>query len=89
MSPRALRVVWVLLGLVVGSAIFDAWMYRETQSYLLLAQQFDVGVVPEPDLALMMANARADGLLRAAVWFVLIAGCGWGTVHLLTRRDLS
>ncbi len=86
MTPRALRIVWVLMGLVVGSAVFDAWMYRQIQSYLLLAQQFDVGRAPEPDLALMMASARADGLLRAAAWFVLIAGCGWSTIHLLTRR---
>jgi hypothetical protein len=87
MTPRVLRLIWVILGLVVGSAIFDAWMYRETQSYLLLAQQFDVGRAEEPELAVMMANARADGFLRAVVWFVLIAGSGWGTIHLLTRRD--
>lgn len=88
MSRRALIASWIVLGIVAGSGIFDWWMYRATQDYLIQALQFEQGRAAEPDLAMQMANARAGGLLRAVFWGGLLAAAGWLTIRWSARKGV-
>ncbi len=88
MSRRALIAFWILVGVVAGSGIFDWWMYRAAQDYLIQAMQAEQGRAAQPDLAQQMATARAAGLLRAVFWGGLLAVAGTLTVRWAGRKSV-
>lgn len=73
-------VVWLLVGVVVGSAVFDWWMGGAIRDFQLRVAQFELGRGPEPSLAALMADARQSGLVRAATWGGLVSAAGWLTI---------
>lgn len=71
---------WLLVGIVVGSAVFDWWMHGAIRDFQLRVAHFELGRGPEPALAALMAEARQSGLVRAATWGGLVTLAGWVSV---------
>lgn len=76
---------WVAIAVVIWNAVFDAWMAGATREYLLQSSEFARGVGPEPDLAALMADARAGGIVRASVWALVISAAGLATIRVARR----
>lgn len=75
-----LLALWAVVGVVVGSAVFDWWMHGAIRDFQLRVAHFELGRGPEPGLAALLADARASGVRRAATWGGLVAAAGWLTV---------
>lgn len=71
---------WVLVGVIVGSAVFDWWMHGAIRDFQLRVVRFELGRGPEPALAALMADARQSGVVRAVTWGGLVAAAGWLTI---------
>jgi len=72
--------VWLLVGVIVGSAVFDWWMHGAIRDFQLRTAHFELGRGPEAALAALMAEARQAGVARAATWGGLVTAAGWLTI---------
>lgn len=77
--------LWAVVGLVLGSAVFDWWMHGAIRDFQLRVAHFELGRGPEPSLAALLAEARASGVWRAVTWGGLVTAAGWLTILFMRK----
>lgn len=80
-----LVVAWCVIGVVVWNGVFDWWLSGATREYLLQAAEFARGAGPEPDMVVLMGEARASGVVHASIWAGLITAAGLLTIRIARR----
>jgi hypothetical protein len=85
MSTRAALALWILLGAAVWNGFLDIYVSRGAREYLEKRAEFELGRVPEPRMADVMANASRDGVVAGSLWAATIVAAGVATTC-WTRR---
>lgn len=79
---RALLLLWLSMGVLVWSSIFDLWLSGASREYLLRAANWELARGPEPVMAEMMSEAARAGAIRASAWTLVIVGAGLLTLRM-------
>ena len=79
--------LWTALGIAVWNGFFDLYVSRGAREYGERRVEHELGRGPEPDMAVVMANAQRDGIKAASMWAVLITGAGLATFYFARRHS--
>lgn len=85
MARRTIAALWLVAGIVLWNGIFDLYVSRGAREYLQLRAESELGLVPAPDMAVVMARARRMGLIAATLWASGAVAAGWITIAVLSR----
>jgi hypothetical protein len=88
-TRRTIAVLWLIVGIALWNGIFDLYVSRGAREYLQLRAEAELGLVPQPSMAEVMARAERMGLIAATLWSVAIVAGGWLTIRLIatSRRQ--
>ncbi len=64
MTRRTIAVLWLVVGIALWNGIFDLYVSRGAREYLQLRAESELGLVPPPSMAVVMARAERMGLDR-------------------------
>jgi hypothetical protein len=84
-ARRTIAVLWLVVGIALWNGIFDLYVSRGAREYLQLQAQSELGIVPRPSMAVVMARAERMGLIAATLWASAVVGAGWVTILLVAR----
>jgi hypothetical protein len=85
-----LAALWLIVGIALWNGVFDLYIGRGVREYLQLRAESELGLGPEPDMAVVMARSQRVGAWAASIWAGLVVAAGWATIVLVrraTRRD--
>ena len=85
-TRRTIAVLWLVVGIALWNGIFDLYVSRGAREYLQLRAESELGLVPQPSMAVVMARAERMGLVAATLWSVAIVASGWLTIALVSRN---
>ena len=85
MTRRTIAVLWLVVGIALWNGIFDLYVSRGAREYLQLRAEADLGIVPPPSMAEVMARAERMGLIAATVWASAIVAGGWMTLRFTAK----
>ena len=85
MTRRTLAALWLVAGLALWNGIFDLYVSRGAREYLQLRAESELGLVPQPSMAVVMARAERMGLIAATLWAGAVVACGWITIRLASK----
>jgi hypothetical protein len=86
-TRRTIAALWLVVGIAVWNGIFDLYVSRGAREYLQLQAQSELGIVPEPSMAVVMGRAERMGLIAATLWAGAIVAGGWITIALVARSQ--
>jgi hypothetical protein len=78
---RVLLVAWLVVGAALWNGVFDLYLSRGVREYLQLRAEAEAGAGDVPDMRVVLAIHRRDGLVAASLWAGLVTSLG-----LLTLR---
>jgi hypothetical protein len=81
-ARRTIAVLWLVVGIALWNGIFDLYVSRGAREYLQLRAESELGLVPQPSMAEVMARAERMGLIAATLWSVAVVAGGWLTIRL-------
>ena len=84
-TRRTIAVLWLVVGIALWNGIFDLYVSRGAREYLQLQAQSELGIVPQPSMAVVMARAERMGLIAATLWATAIVALGWFTIRLVSK----
>jgi len=84
-SRRTIGLLWLVVGIAIWNGIFDLYVSRGAREYLQLQAQSELGIVPQPSMAVVMARAERMGLIAATLWAGAVVAAGWLTIYLVSR----
>jgi hypothetical protein len=84
-TRRTIAVLWLVVGIALWNGIFDRYVSRGAREYLQLRAESELGLVPQPSMAVVMARAERMGLIAATLWACGIVACGWITIGLVSK----
>ena len=87
MTRRTIAILWLVVGIALWNGIFDLYVSRGAREYLQLQAQSELGIVPQPSMAVVMARAERMGLIAATLWALAVVAAGWLTIVLVTRSQ--
>jgi len=82
---RTIAVLWLVVGIALWNGIFDLYVSRGAREYLQLRAESELGLVPSPSMAVVMARAKRMGLVAATLWASAVVAGGWLTIGLVSR----
>lgn len=85
MTRRTIGVLWLVVGIALWNGIFDLYVSRGAREYLQLQAQSELGIVPQPSMAVVMARAERMGLIAATLWATAVVAGGWITIRLVSK----
>ena len=88
-AARAVVALWLLVGAVVWSGIFDILVIRGEKQYLLDQARHELGLRPRASLDAVMRRTVHDAAGTASAWAGFVVAAGLGTaagVRRGTRR---
>ena len=85
MTRRTIAVLWLVVGIALWNGIFDLYVSRGAREYLQLQAQSELGIVPRPSMAIVMARAERMGLIAATSWATAVVAGGWITIRLMSK----
>ena len=85
MTRRTIAILWLVVGIALWNGIFDLYVSRGAREYLQLRAESELGLVPQPSMAVVMARAERMGLLAATLWAGGVAAAGWITIRLVSK----
>jgi len=87
--PRALLLMWVVVGAIVWLGVYDYVSTRGHKEYLYRSAELRLGIQPPPgksaDLREVLAVEGRHALVQATGWALFIVAAGWTTVVVLAR----
>jgi hypothetical protein len=84
-TRRTIAALWLIIGIALWNGIFDLYVSRGAREYLQLQAESELGRVPQPSMAVVMARAERMGLIAATSWTAPIVAFGWITIRLLSK----
>ena len=87
MTRRTIAVLWLVVGIALWNGIFDLYVSRGAREYLQLRAEADLGIVPPPSMAEVMARAERMGLVAATLWAGAVVVGGWITIRIVGRAQ--
>jgi hypothetical protein len=84
-TRRTIAVLWLVVGIALWNGIFDLYVSRGAREYLQLQAQSELGIVPQPSMAVVMARAERMGLIAATLWATAVVAGGWITIRLMSK----
>jgi hypothetical protein len=85
-TRRTIAVLWLIVGIALWNGIFDLYVSRGAREYLQLSAEAELGRVPQPSMAEVMARAERMGLIAATLWAGTVIAGGWLTIRLVSKR---
>ena len=85
MTRRTIAVLWLVVGFALWNGVFDLYVSRGAREYLQLRAESELGLVPQPSMAVVMARAERMGLVAATLWATAIVALGWTTIGVLSK----
>jgi len=89
-ADRAVLALWLLVGAIVWSGIFDLLVIRGGKQYLLDQARHELGLRPRASLDAVMRRTVHDAARTASAWAGFVVAAGLGTavgVRRAARRD--
>ena len=88
MSGRVLGALWIVVGVAIWNGFFDLYVSRGAREYGQKQAEFELGLGPQPSMAVVMSNAKHDGVVMSTIWASLVVVGGFATIRILRRADL-
>ena len=85
MTRRTIAFLWLVVGIALWNGIFDLYVSRGAREYLQLQAQSELGIVPQPSMAIVMARAERMGFIAATLWATAVVVGGWITIRLVSE----
>ena len=86
MTARIAAVLWLVVGIAVWNGFYDLYVSRGARLYLQLQAESELGRVPPPVMAEVMAESTHAGLVAASLWAGLVTASGWVTIAFVRSR---
>lgn len=80
MSARVLGALWIVVGVAIWNGFFDLYVSRGAREYGQKQAEYELGLGPQPSMALVMANAKHDGVVMSTIWATLVIAAGFATM---------
>jgi hypothetical protein len=77
--------LWIVLGVAIWNGFFDLYVSRGAREYGQKQAEYELGLGPQPSMALVMSNARHDGVVMSTVWATLVVAAGFATIKLVRK----
>ena len=88
-TPRVLAALWLILGIALWNGVFDLYIRAGRREYLQLQAESELGLGPEPSMAVVMDRAKRYGVTAASIWAGAIVACGWLTNRITRERSVG
>ena len=85
MTRRTIAFLWLVVGIALWNGIFDLYVSRGAREYLQLQAQSELGIVPQPSMAIVMARAERMGFIAATLWATAVVVGSWITIRLVSK----
>ena len=85
MTRRTIAFLWLVVGIALWNGIFDLYVSRGAREYLQLQAQSELGIVPQPSMAIVMARAERMGFIAATLWATAVVVGSWITIRLVSE----
>ena len=82
MRARILGALWIVVGVAIWNGFFDLYVSRGAREYGQKQAEFELGLGPQPSMALVMSNAKHDGLVMSTIWAVGVVAAGFATIKM-------
>ncbi len=87
--PRALVLMWAVIGAIVWLGVYDYVSTRGHKEYLYRSAELRLGIPPPPgksaDLREVLAVEGRHARIQATGWAVFVIAAGWTTVWVLKK----
>ncbi len=83
---RLLGALWILVGVAIWNGFFDLYVSRGAREYGQKQAEYELGLGPQPSMALVMSNAKHDGLVMSTIWASAIVAAGFATIAIARAR---
>ena len=85
MRGRVLGILWIAVGVAVWNGFFDLYVSRGAREYGQKQAEYELGLGPQPSMALVMANAKHDGVVMSTIWASLVVVAGFATIKIVRK----
>lgn len=82
---RVLGALWIAVGVAIWNGFFDLYVSRGAREYGQKQAEYELGLGPPPSMALVMSNAKRDGVVMSSIWATGVIAAGFATIWVTSR----